>query len=138
MVDCEGHRPIYENGMGDWGRGGGWIEKERDSIGRKYIGRKRQRKRHGGGGRERTHRQQIHREIEWRSDREIIGSKQIGRKRQGKRQGRERKIERETEARERTQNSELYYSRIKILGSCLFLQSVPANLHANRLHIKQW
>ena len=32
--------------------------------------------------------------------------------------------------RERTQNSELYYSRIKILGSCLFLQSVPANLHA--------
>ena len=44
--------------------------------------------------------------------------------------------ERERE-RERTQNSELYYSRIKILGSCLFLQSVPANLHANRLHIKQ-
>ena len=43
-------------------------------------------------------------------------------------------IERE---RERTQNSELYYSRIKILGSCLFLQSVPANLHASRLHIKK-
>ena len=47
---------------------------------------------------------------------------------------------RETEMREgeeRTQNSELYYSRIKILGSCLFLQSVPANIHASRLHIKQ-
>ena len=27
--------------------------------------------------------------------------------------------------------------RIKILGSCLFLQSVPANLHASRLHIEQ-
>ena len=26
---------------------------------------------------------------------------------------------------------------IKIVGSCLLLQSVPANLHANRLHIKQ-
>ena len=36
----------------------------------------------------------------------------------------------------KTENSELYYTRIKILGSCLFLQSVPANLHANRLHIK--
>ena len=35
------------------------------------------------------------------------------------------------------QNSELYYTRIKILGSWLFLQSAPANLHANRLHIKQ-
>ena len=32
---------------------------------------------------------------------------------------------------ERTQNSELYYSRIEILGICLFLQSVLANLHAN-------
>ena len=39
--------------------------------------------------------------------------------------------------RERTQNSEIYYSRIKILGNCLFLQSVPANLQAYRLHIKQ-
>ena len=37
----------------------------------------------------------------------------------------------------RTQNSELYYTRIKNLGSCVFLQSVPANLHASRLHIKQ-
>ena len=37
-----------------------------------------------------------------------------------------------TRERERTQNSELYYSRIEILGSCLFLQSVLANLHANK------
>ena len=35
------------------------------------------------------------------------------------------------------ESSELYYTTIKILGSCLILQSVPANLHANRLHIKQ-
>ena len=35
------------------------------------------------------------------------------------------------------QNSELYYTRIKIFGSCLFLQSVPAYLHASRLHRKQ-
>ena len=34
---------------------------------------------------------------------------------------------------ERTQNSELYYSRIEILGSSLFLQSVLAVLH--RQHI---
>ena len=33
--------------------------------------------------------------------------------------------------REKTQNSELYYSRIEILGICLFLQSVLANLHAS-------
>ena len=46
------------------------------------------------------------------------------------------KLLRERE-RERAQNSKLYYTRIKILGSCLFLQSVPANLHANRLRIKQ-
>ena len=38
---------------------------------------------------------------------------------------------------ERTQNWKVYYSRIKILGSCLFLQPVPANLNANRLDIKQ-
>ena len=38
--------------------------------------------------------------------------------------------------REITQNSELCYTRITILGSCLFLQSV-LDLHANRLHIKQ-
>ena len=35
------------------------------------------------------------------------------------------------------QNSELYYTRIKIIASCLFLQSAPVNLRANRLHIKQ-
>ena len=34
------------------------------------------------------------------------------------------------------ENSELYHTRIKISGSCLFLQSVPANLHANRLRMK--
>ena len=54
---------------------------------------------------------------------------------------RERERERERGGRERErerENSELYYTRIKILGSCLFLQSVPlANLRANRLHIKQ-
>ena len=43
--------------------------------------------------------------------------------------------DRQTET-ERGQNSELYYTRIKVLGSCLFLQSVPAKLHANRIHIK--
>ena len=37
----------------------------------------------------------------------------------------------ESERASKRENSELYYSRIKILGSCLFLQSVPANLHAN-------
>ena len=42
----------------------------------------------------------------------------------------ERVSERER-VRDRTQNSELYYSRIEILGICLFLQSVLANLHAN-------
>ena len=31
----------------------------------------------------------------------------------------------------RTQNSELYYSKVEILGICLFLQSIFANLHAN-------
>ena len=39
---------------------------------------------------------------------------------------RERERERERE------NSELYYTRIKIIGSCLFLQSLPANLHTER------
>ena len=33
--------------------------------------------------------------------------------------------------KEKTWNSELYYSRIEILGICLFLQSVLANLHAS-------
>ena len=49
----------------------------------------------------------------------------------------ERQRDRETERERERENSELYYTRIKILGSCLFLQSVPANLHASRLHIKQ-
>ena len=45
-----------------------------------------------------------------------------------------RERERERENSElRTQNSELYYSRIEILGSSLFLQSVLAMLH--RQHI---
>ena len=33
--------------------------------------------------------------------------------------------------------TQVYYRRIKILGSCLFLQSVPANLHAILVSIKQ-
>ena len=37
---------------------------------------------------------------------------------------------------ERTQISELYYSRIEILGICLFLQSVLANLHASTYNSK--
>ena len=48
----------------------------------------------------------------------------------------ERVSERKTD-REQRQNSELYYTKIKILFTCLFLQSVPANPHASRLHIKQ-
>ena len=40
--------------------------------------------------------------------------------------------ERERERERERENSELYYSRIKILGSCLFLQSVPANLQRER------
>ena len=35
------------------------------------------------------------------------------------------------------QSSELYYARIKSLGSCLLLLSDPANLHTKRIHIKQ-
>jgi len=52
---------------------------------------------------------------------------------------RERRRDREREGGRETEggNSALYYSRVKILGSCLLLQSVPANLHASRLHIKQ-
>ena len=49
----------------------------------------------------------------------------------GKQRERERERERDRE------NSELYYTGIKILGSCPFLQSVLANLHANMLHIKR-
>ena len=43
---------------------------------------------------------------------------------------REREREKSEGERER-ENSELYYSRIEILGGCLFLQYVLANLHAN-------
>ena len=32
---------------------------------------------------------------------------------------------------QRTQNSELYYTRIEILSICLFVQSFLANLHVN-------
>ena len=35
-----------------------------------------------------------------------------------------------------TQNSEHYYTRLQILSSCLLLQSIPGNLHANTIHIK--
>ena len=42
--------------------------------------------------------------------------------------------EREEGNERERENSDLYYTRIKILGSCLFLQSVPADLQANRLH----
>ena len=45
--------------------------------------------------------------------------------------------ERENARERERENSELYYSRIKILGSCLFLQSVHVDLYASRLHIKQ-
>ena len=54
------------------------------------------------------------------------------REREGEREGgRERGRERERE------NSELYCTKIKILGTSVFLQSAPANLHVKRLHIKQ-
>ena len=45
---------------------------------------------------------------------------------------RKRVTERERERnRERPQNSEIYYTRIEILGNCLFFQSVLDILHAN-------
>ena len=44
-------------------------------------------------------------------------------------QGRER-------GRGRTEIQELYYTGIRVLGSCLFLQSVLANLRTDRLHRK--
>ena len=51
----------------------------------------------------------------------------------------ETEIETDTDTDTHRVRSELkmYNTRIKILGGFLFLQSVPANLHANRLHIKQ-
>ena len=45
---------------------------------------------------------------------------------------RERERERERQRQRQRENSELYYTRIKILGSCLFLQFVPANLRLQR------
>ena len=50
---------------------------------------------------------------------------------------RQKQRDRETETQRRNENSDIYYTRIKILGSCMFLQAASANLHANRLHIKQ-
>ena len=50
---------------------------------------------------------------------------------------RERNRQRDRERERERESSELYYTRIKILDSCLFLQSVVANLHVSRLHIKQ-
>ena len=44
---------------------------------------------------------------------------------------REREKERERERERERENSELYYPRIEILGGCLFLQYVLANLNAN-------
>ena len=44
--------------------------------------------------------------------------------------------ERETDRQAYRQRSEFYYTKIKSLGTCLFLQSIPANLHASRLHIE--
>ena len=51
-----------------------------------------------------------------------------------KKKDKEKKKKKEREGeRERTQNFLTLGLRT---GSCLFLKSVPANLHANRLHIK--
>ena len=61
------------------------------------------------------------------SEREGVRERERGKEREG---GREEESEREGGSE--GENSELYYIRIKILGSCLFLQSVPANLHAKR------
>ena len=76
----------------------------------------------------------------------LLKKKSICREKERERGGGQREAEREEERekdrdegrveRERD-NSELYYTRIHILGSCLFLQSVPANLYASRSQIKQ-
>ena len=85
-------------------------------------------------------------ERERERERERKRERERERERETERQtDRETETQRETETerqrqrdrqRLRTENSELYHTRIKILGSCLFLQSVAGNLHANRLHIK--
>ena len=53
---------------------------------------------------------------------------------------RDRETERQTDRQRQRQrrqrgNSELYYTMIKNFGSCLFLQSVPANLQTTEYRI---
>ena len=68
-----------------------------------------------------------------RGGREEESEREGGRKRErGKVREGGREEESERKGGSEGENSELYYTRIKILGSCLFLQSVPANLHAKR------
>ena len=71
---------------------------------------------------------QRHRETERNRDRQRDREKQRQAETGTDRQT-DRHVDRDGQ-RERAQNPELYYPRIKILGSCLFLQSVPASLHA--------
>ena len=59
------------------------------------------------------------------------------REREGRGREREETVSERKTDREQRQNSELYYTKIKILFTCLFLQSAPANPHTSRLHIKQ-
>ena len=80
------------------------------------------------GGREREGKRGREEESEKEGWREREGG---GRKRVREREG-GREDESEREGGSEGENSELYYTRIKILGSCLFLQSVLANLHAKR------
>ena len=92
----------------------------------------------GGGGerllseREREGEKERERERERGGERERLLSEREGEKENLSEEEKEKPGD-----RERTQYSVFYYIRIKILGSCLFVQSVSANLHANRLHIKQ-
>ena len=63
--------------------------------------------------------------MKFEGEKETNRNRVMGRERQAARQrygGRHRKRE----------NSELYYTRLKILSNCPFLQSAHANLHANR------
>ena len=53
------------------------------------------------------------------------------REREGESERGRRASERARERKRERENSELYHSRIEILGGCLFLQYVLANLHAN-------
>ena len=73
-------------------------------------------------------------------EREREREREMGRDEDRKRGVTQRQTDRQTDRhreRERELRTFKYYTRIKILGSCPFLQSVSANLHANRLHIKQ-